>query len=280
MILIADSGSSKTDWRVIHQDGSISQFRGVGFNPYYQTSEEMEKEMRQEFLLSISAVTKEIYFYGAGCSAAERKAEVSRALATIFPHATITIDHDLAAAAHATCGHEPGIACILGTGSNSCDFDGEKIVATRPAPGYILGDEGGGAYVGRKLLQDFIYDDMPKDIREAFVKEFGLTQEIIQDHVYRKPYPNRYMASFCKFITEHSNHPYCYSLYYKSFLEFFEKHISRYQDFRSKPVNFVGSIAFYNSTILRKAAYDQGLNIQKIIENPIAGLTLYHQNKL
>ncbi|MGM0946849.1 MAG: N-acetylglucosamine kinase [Bacteroidota bacterium] len=280
MILIADSGSSKTDWRVIHRDGTISQHRGVGFNPYYQTSEEMALQMRDDFLLQLENEIEQIFYYGAGCSAPERKAEVSQALGTIFSKASIEIDHDLSAAAHATCGHEAGIACILGTGSNSCDYDGEKIIDSRPAPGYILGDEGGGGYVGRKFLRDFINDEMPKEIRSEVLERFHLTREVIQDHVYRQPFPNRYMASFCRFITEHSSNPYCYKLFYDSFQEFFSKHVCKYQDFEKKPVNFVGSIAHYNSTILRKAATDRGLHVQLVIESPIAGLTLYHQEKL
>ncbi|NVJ85490.1 MAG: N-acetylglucosamine kinase [Algoriphagus sp.] len=280
MILIADSGSSKTDWRVIHADGRISQFRGVGFNPYYQTVEEMIVGMTQEFLLNLKDEIEQIFFYGAGCSTPDRKSDVTKALKSIFPTALIEVDHDLSAAAKATCGHQAGIACILGTGSNSCDFDGEKIIDNRPAPGYILGDEGGGGYIGRKLLQDFIYDDLPQEIREIFQSRFQLTQAIIQDHVYRQPFPNRYMASFCRFITEHSNYPYCYRLYYDSFMEFFNRHVCRYKDYKNKPVNFVGSIAYYNSTILRKAAQDKGIQVKLILENPIAGLTLYHQEML
>lgn len=280
MILIADSGSSKTDWRVIHKNGQISQHRGVGFNPYYMTSEEMAIQMREDFLINLSGEITEIYYYGAGCAAPERKEEVKNALLTIFPEADIHIDHDLSAAAHATCGHKPGIACILGTGSNSCDYDGEKIIATRPAAGYILGDEGGGCYVGRKFLQDFIHEEMPKKIREAAIERFHITQNIIQDHVYRQPYPSRYMASFCRFITEHKADPYCYGLFYQAFRDFFAKHVCKYKDYQNKPVNFVGSIAFYNSDILRKAAFDTGIQVHLIIESPIAGLTLYHQEKL
>ncbi|MFC3416770.1 N-acetylglucosamine kinase [Algoriphagus hitonicola] len=280
MILIADSGSSKTDWRVIHPDGKISQHRGVGFNPYYQTSEEMALQMRDEFLLNLEGSVKQIFYYGAGCSAPERKAEVVQALQTLYSEAHIEVDHDLAAAAHATCGYEAGIACILGTGSNSCDYDGEKIIDSRPAPGYILGDEGGGGYVGRKFLRDFINDEMPSEIKAEVLERFHLTREIIQDHVYRQPFPNRYMASFCRFITEHRSNPYCYQLFYDSFQEFFSKHVCKYRDYDKKPVNFVGSIAHYNSDILRKAAMDRGLHVKLIIESPIAGLTLYHQKKL
>lgn len=280
MILIADSGTSKTDWRVIHRDGEISQYRGVGFNPYYMTSEEMAIQMRHDFLVNFGSEIEKIYFYGAGCSAPDRKTEVGNALGTIFANAEIHIDHDLAAAAHATCGHQAGIACILGTGSNSCDYDGKKILATRPAPGYILGDEGGGCYVGRKFLVDFIHEEMPEDIREAAIERFHITQNIIQDHVYRQPFPSRYMASFCRFITENKADPYCYNLYYNSFKDFFAKHIFKYPDYQKKQANFVGSIAYYNSDILRKAAADSGINVNTIIESPISGLTMYHQEKL
>jgi N-acetylglucosamine kinase-like BadF-type ATPase len=280
MILIADSGSSKTDWRVIHSNGKISQHRGVGFNPYYQTSEEMAIQMRHEFLVNLESEIEKIYYYGAGCSAPQRKEEVSNALRTIFSKAEIHVDHDLYAAAHATCGHQSGIACILGTGSNSCDYDGEIIIDTRPAPGYILGDEGGGGYIGRKLLSDFIHDEMPSEIKAEFNRRFNLDAPTIQENVYRRPFPNRYMASFCRFITEHKDHPYCYMLFYNSFQDFFKKHVFKYKNYQDKPVNFVGSIAYYNSDILRKAAFDSDIQTNIIIESPIAGLTLYHQERL
>lgn len=280
MILIADSGSSKTDWRVIHKNGQISEYRGVGFNPYYMTAEEMAFQMRQDFLVKLSNEIEEIYYYGAGCSAPERKEEVVIALRSIFTSAKIYVDHDLSAAAHATCGYLPGIACILGTGSNSCDYDGKNIIANRPAAGYILGDEGGGCYVGRKFLQDFIHEEMPLIIRNAAIERYGITQNIIQDHVYRQPYPSRYMASFCRFITENNTNPYCYGLFYHSFKDFFAKHVCKYFDFQNKAVNFVGSIAYYNSDILRKAALDTGITVNLIMENPIDGLTRYHKEKL
>lgn len=280
MILIADSGSSKTDWRVIHHDHRVSQHRGVGFNPYYQTAEEMGIQMQHEFLINLKSEIEEIYYYGAGCTAEKRKQEVRGALKTIFSEAKVFIDHDLSAAARATCGHEAGIACILGTGSNSCDYDGNEIVDTRPAPGFILGDEGGGGYIGRQFLRDFINEEMPKEIYDEVIERFHLDAHTIQDHVYRQPFPNRYMASFCRFITEHKSNTYCYMLYYNSFKDFFAKHITKYKDYKEKPVNFVGSIAYYNSDILRKAAQDSQINVNLIIESPIAGLTLYHQEAL
>jgi N-acetylglucosamine kinase-like BadF-type ATPase len=280
MILIADSGASKTDWRVINESGEIGQHRGIGFNPNYQTSEEMSEGLQDDFLLNLRDDVETIYYYGAGCTFQKNRMQVTNALNRIFKKAEINVDHDLMAAARATCGHQSGIACILGTGSNSCDYDGEIIVAKRPAPGYILGDEGGGAYIGRKFLQDFIHEEMPKKIREKVMDNFQLDYQMIIENVYQRPFPGRYMASFCRFITEHINDPYCYMLYYNSFQDFFKKHVMKYDDYKKKPVNFVGSIAFYNSDILRSAAYDVDIHVNIIIEGPIAGLTLYHQELL
>ncbi|PRY89571.1 N-acetylglucosamine kinase [Mongoliibacter ruber] len=280
MILIADSGASKTDWRVINDKGEIGQHRGIGFNPNYQTAAEMVSELQDDFLLDLRADIDIIYYYGAGCTSSKNRQQVENALGSLFKHADINIDHDLMAAARATCGSESGIACILGTGSNSCDYDGEVIIAKRPAPGYILGDEGSGAYIGRKFLADFIHEEMPKKVREKVLNTFQLDNETIIENVYQRPFPGRYMASFCRFITENKSDPYCYMLYYDAFQKFFKKHVMKYDDYKKKPVNFVGSIAFYNSDILRSAAYDADIKVNIIIEGPIAGLTLYHQSKL
>jgi glucosamine kinase len=280
MILIADSGSSKTDWRVIRKDGKVEQFRTVGFNPYYQKEEDMLRDLQTKEMLALKGAIEEVYFYGAGCTAEKNKASVRRVINAIIGDATVEVDHDLTAAAKATCGHKPGIACILGTGSNSGDYDGNTITSSRPSPGYLLGDEGGGAYIGRHFLQDFIYDDMPAEIRTLAVKELGLATLDIQENVYQKPFPNRYMASFCTFIGEHKDHPYCFDLFYNGFMDFFKRHVMRYENYKEKPVNFVGSIAYYNSDVLRKVGTDLQVSIQIILEAPIAGLTLYHQEKI
>jgi N-acetylglucosamine kinase-like BadF-type ATPase len=280
MILIADSGSSKTDWRLINKKGEIARHRGIGFNPNYQTAAEMAIDLQEEFLLNLRGEIDFIYYYGAGCTSAKNRDQVENALRTVFKHAEIFVDHDMMAAAKATCGHEAGIACILGTGSNSCDYDGEIIIDKRPAPGYILGDEGGGAYIGRKFLADFIHEEMPKKIREKVLDKFQLDTQTIIEHVYQMPFPGRYMASFCRFITENKSEPYCYMLYYSAFQDFFKKHVIKYDNYKKKKVNFVGSIAFYNSDILRNAAYDADIQVNFIIESPIAGLSLYHQNLL
>ena len=280
MILIADSGSSKTDWRVIDDQGKVQQFRTIGFNPFYQTAAEMAVGMQTPDLLQLKGKIAQVFFYGAGCTSEKNRSTVVQTINSFYEKALVTVDHDLMAAARATCGHEPGIACILGTGCNSGDYDGADIVANRPSPGYLLGDEGGGAYIGKHFLQDFIYDDMPSHIREQVVVEYGLTDLIIQENVYQRPFPNRYMASFCNFISKHKADPYCYLLYYNGFKDFFHRHVMRYENYQEKPVSFVGSIAYYNSDILRKVAADLGIHVKIILETPIAGLTLYHKEKL
>src|SRR5690554_189907 len=280
MILIADSGSSKTDWRVIDDQGKVQQFRTIGFNPFYQTAAEMAVGMQTPDLLQLKGKIAQVFFYGAGCTSEKNRSTVVQIINSFYEKALVTVDHDLMAAARATCGHEPGIACILGTGCNSGDYDGADIVANRPSPGYLLGDEGGGAYIGKHFLQDFIYDDMPSHIREQVVVEYGLTDLIIQENVYQRPFPNRYMASFCNFISKHKADPYCYLLYYNGFKDFFHRHVMRYENYQEKPVSFVGSIAYYNSDILRKVAADLGIHVKIILETPIAGLIFYHKEKL
>ncbi len=280
MILIADSGSSKTDWRVIQKNGSVAQFRTIGFNPYYQTKKDMIAGLNAPPLLELKQQVDEVHFYGAGCTSQVNQESVRQAINSLYPAARVFVDHDLLASARATCGHEPGIACILGTGSNSGDYDGEYITHSRPSPGYLLGDEGGGSYIGKHFLQDFIYDDMPASIREACIKAYDLSIFEIQDNVYKKPFPNRYMAGFCTFITQHKSDPYCYRLIYDGFKDFFYRHVMRYDNYQEKPVNFIGSIAYYNHDVLRKVGEDLQIQIKTIIETPIAGLTLYHQKKI
>lgn len=277
MILIADSGSSKTDWRLIDNNGAVKQHRGIGFNPTYQTREEMISLLHDDFILKISNDVDQIHYYGAGCSSESGRGQVDFALSSIFPKSDIVIEHDLLAAARATCGHDLGIVCILGTGSNSCDYNGDKITDAVPAPGYVLGDFGGGSSIGRKFLQDFIYREMPESMYQKVHDQLDLSYDEIIRGVYRSPFPNRYMASFCKFLTENKTDPYCYLLFLDAFREFFEKYVMKFDGFQEKPVNFVGSIAFHNSDILRNAAVDLGIHVNLILESPIAGLTLYHQ---
>jgi N-acetylglucosamine kinase-like BadF-type ATPase len=279
MILIADSGSTKTDWRLISPEGNISQFGTEGFNPYFVSSEYIRERMSENLLngggLDRNAVN-EIFFYGAGCGAADKKKVVADALAGLFEKARIHIETDLLGAARALCGRSPGMAAILGTGASTCLYDGESITESRPSLGYILGDEGSGAHIGKMLVQAVLYNNLPERICERFLKRFELDRASILDKVYRQPLPNRFLASFSKFAYQNLKDPAVHDLVVKCFDEFFINQICRYPDYKSLQLSCTGSVAFYYSNIFRAVALKHGVNIRSITEAPIAGLTLYH----
>jgi glucosamine kinase len=278
MILIADSGSTKTDWRLLAPDGTITQAKTVGFNPYYQDTDNIHSALEGSLLPQLAGEKpSQIFFYGAGCGSEEKRSVVAQALGMAFPGSEIRVQHDLAAAARALCGREPGIACILGTGSNSCLYDGTEIVRNIPPLGFILGDEGSGAYLGKKLIQAFLREELPADLQENFAKRYNVTKDDVLDRVYSQPFPNRYLASFAKYGFDKRRHPAIYPLIHRSFSDFFENHICRYPGYSALPVHFVGSIAFYFGDILRQIARERQVRVQHILESPIAGLTLYHQ---
>jgi glucosamine kinase len=279
MILIADSGSTKTDWRFMEGDREISRVQTKGFNPYYQNVGEITSEIENALMPNIeSEVVDMIYFYGAGCSTAERQKKVSDALAPFFHHARIMVHSDLLGAARALCGNNPGIVCILGTGSGSCRYDGEKIIENIPSLGFILGDEGGGAWLGKKMVTDFLRGHMPEKCMEIIRKELLIDKEIILEHVNHKPMPSRYLAGFAKFISEHIDQTYFYKLIFDSFTAFAENYIIRYDHYAETKCHFVGSIAYYNQEILEYVAKYNGFAIGNIIKSPIDGLTYYHSN--
>ena len=277
MILIADSGSTKSEWRILLPDGTIAQARTTGYNPHHQTAAEIEASLQSEFLSQLPAgKVEQIFFYGAGCSSEKSKSIVREAFSRVFPDTEIVVDHDLLAAARALCLDQPGIACILGTGSNSCLFDGEKITGNIPALGFILGDEGSGTDLGKRVVADFLRGGMPEKLEERFRKRFPVTVDEVLDRIYRQPFPKPYLASFSRFLFHNLDNPYCYRMVYDSFHQFLSKNVLKYPDYESYPVHFVGSIAFYYGNILRQAAADRGLQVGHILESPIAGLTLYH----
>jgi glucosamine kinase len=279
MILIADSGGSKTDWRLVLQDGTIAQASAPGFNPYYQPVEDLKREVERILLPKINPdgeSVEKIFFYGAGVSSVKNQLTVKSALLEYFPEAVIEIGWDLLAAARALCGREPGIACIMGTGSNSCLYDGEKIVDNVANLGWILADEGSGANIGRKFLVDYLRKKLPDTLAKQFQERFPLSREEFLEKVYQQEKPSAFLASFAKFIFQHLKEPYCYKLVYDSFSEFYENNVMKYENYKNLKVHFTGSIAFYFSDILRQVANDKGITVKNILEGPIAGLTLYH----
>lgn len=283
MILIADSGGSKTDWRIIHKDGTIGQAHSAGFNPYYQPVEDLKKTVREVLIPSLNDQNKEIdkiYFYGAGVSSEKNQLIVKNAFLEFFPGAEIEIGWDLLAAARALCGREPGIACIMGTGSNSCLYDGEKITGNVANLGWILADEGSGANIGKKFLVDYLRNKMPEGLAKQFHDRFPFTREEFLEKIYQQEKPSAFLASFAKFIFQHLKEPYCYKLVYDSFSEFYENNVMKYENYQQLKVHFTGSIAFYFSNVLRQVANDKGITVKNILEGPIAGLTLYHTQQL
>lgn len=301
MRLIADSGSTKTDWRLIDDENKIHQYGTDGLNPYFHGTEAISKVLKEQLIPSIkseirlSRLTRgnpsvrtlrrspfgpseksEIFFYGAGCSNIEQCEIIKSALKENFENSKIEVHHDLLGAARALCGQEKGIAAILGTGSNSCYYDGKNIVENIPALGYILGDEGSGAYLGKKFLQAYLNNELPKEIYEKFNKNFQLSKDDILTAVYNLPNPNRFLASFSKFLFQNLKHPYIAKLVYSAFEDFFDKHICKYREHKEVKMSCVGSVGFYFSKILKNVASDKGVAIDKIIKAPIAALTLYH----
>jgi len=279
MILIADSGSTKTDWRLIDDEQKIRQFSSQGINPYFQTGEEIASILRNELLPGLPPQTEtspELFFYGAGCRAADKKELVRNALLEVFPGATINVETDMLGAARSVCGHNPGIAAILGTGMNTCVYDGKQITENRASLGYILGDEGSGAHLGKTFITAFLNDELPAALSDRFKERFKLSKDEIINSVYKKPMPNRYLAGFSKFIYQNLKEQYVIDLVSGCFSEFFDKHICKYQQHKELKLSCAGSVAFYYSNILRAVAENKGVNIDTVVETPIAGLTLYH----
>jgi glucosamine kinase len=276
-MLIADSGSTKTDWRFIDENREILAFRSEGYNPWLVDAEQMEASMRREVLVQLgNQLPSQIFFYGAGCGTPEKKQVLENVLSKIFGIKNIEVNTDLLGAARSLCGPENGIAAILGTGSNSCSFDGENIIMNRPSLGYILGDEGSGAALGKELLRKFLYDDLDLRLKENFTKRFNLTRPQILDHIYKEPLPNRYLASFSKFIFQNIEHPQCMEMVIENFRAFFTHHVLRYPNAKEWPLHVTGSVGFYFSNLLRRVAEEQGIRLGRVTETPIAGLLNYH----
>ncbi len=278
MILIADSGSTKVDWRVIYSDGRSDSASTAGINPYFQSHEEIIKELTTNLLPNIKCEIKEVYFYGAGV-AADKIDMLKSCFSELFPGCTAEAYTDLLAAARALCGSSPGIACIMGTGSNSCFFDGEKIADNVPACGYILGDEGSGAVLGKKLVSDYLKRQLPADLNAKFNEKYGLNYGAIVERVYRQPYPNRFLATFTIFLNENRESEYVKTLLKNAFSEFFARNISQY-DYKNYQVNLVGSIAYHFKDMLIEAAAERGMKIGKVLKSPIDGLEEYHKSLL
>lgn len=276
MKLIADSGSTKTDWRLVDSNNKIESFQTIGFNPYHISNDEILAELNKSALKNVKQEIKEVVFYGAGCSSPAKSNEIKKALQQFFIQATISVDHDLLAAARALCGHGKGMVAILGTGSNTCLFDGENITANVSALGYILGDEGSGAYIGKTFIQALLNKELSKEMEDNFKQQYNLTLTEVLDAVYKKPLPNRFLAQFAKFIYENKTSPEITTLIDNCFKSFFEKHICKYENYQQYPLNIVGSIGFVFKNEIENVAKNYKVKIGKVIKQPIDELVKFH----
>ena len=282
MHLIADSGSTKTDWCLCNKGSVVLNIQTQGINPYHQTEEAIEEVLREELLPQLTRESRltahsstSIVFYGSGCANATACNRIKEALFKVLATEDVTVHSDLLGAARALCGHEEGIACVLGTGSNSCLYNGKEIIANTPPLGYILGDEGSSAVLGRRLVGDCLKNQLPEALRDEFLAEYQLTQEIILEKVYRQPLANRFLASLTPFLSKHKEVPEVHKLLVESFVDFFVRNVKQYRR-PWLPIHFVGSIANAFSAELKVAAESLGMELGTIMQSPIEGLVKYH----
>lgn len=278
MILIADSGSTKTHWCLKTKSGQKSDFLTEGINPFHQ-SEDVIRHILTEALLPQLAKylwvgpIERIYFYGAGCTP-EKCVVMKAILEEVFRKAEAEVHSDMVGAAIGVLGREKGVACILGTGSNSCLWDGEKIVRNVPSLGYILGDEGSGAVLGRTLAGDVLKNLLGDELREAFLRENGLTQADIIERVYRQPMANRFLAEMSKFCAAHRGDEAIEALLKRHFAAFRDRVVAQYRTGTEElTVSFVGSIAWYYRDVLEEVMTEGGFKVGKIMQEPMDGLT-------
>ncbi|MBL7697675.1 MAG: N-acetylglucosamine kinase [Chitinophagaceae bacterium] len=276
-VLIADSGSTKCEWRWVDGRKNASIFT-QGMSPYFLTPEKMEEVINTELKSQMKRTNPDaIHFYGTGNKDPRNAKRTKKILEKTFPGAEVTVNHDLLGITRASCQHEPGIACILGTGSNSCFYNGKKIVKNSPGLGYVLGDEGSGAYLGRKVIQYYLYDIFEKDLKEKFHRKYKVDAADILDHVYKQPLPNRYLASFTMFLSENRGHYMIENILEDGLNDFLYYHVSRYPESAKHPVHFVGSIGYYFRDVVLSLCEAYGLRAGKILKSPIDGLVEYHR---
>lgn len=280
--IIADSGSTKTDWVIIDPEGNqLEKIRTIGFNPYFQNTELIYNEVKVGFRHHSADLehVEVVHFYGAGCSSKIKNQIVKDALQLVFKNAQININHDLQAAAVATLGDQDGIACIIGTGSNSCVWQNNEVVHNIPSHGYIFGDEASGSYLGIELLKKYLAKQLAPDLISSFEKTFMLTSEEILHKAYREASPNVFLAKFAIFYSMHPKHPQLQSILENGFRKFFEVRILPYANHQNYHLGFVGSIAYYFREALEKVVSGYGMSIANITQCPIDNLVAYHSNR-
>jgi len=281
MILIADSGSTKTTWRLLSESNApTTEIETQGINPNYLTSEAvseiLEKELRP-LLPDCNGKIQKVYFYGSGCSTVPKCERIRQSLLAITPNAEVIVAHDLLGAAISLCGVDTGIACILGTGSNSCFYDGKKVQKTILSLGYLLGDEGGGVHIGKKILYHYLKNHYPEDLKTAFETKYKQSPAELISAMYASQNTASFLADFARFAGENKMHPFIQNLIKNCFRKYFTEQVLIYEEASLYPIGFVGSIAFVFQNELKAVAEEYSLCIGKIIKNPIEGLEEFHK---
>lgn len=279
MILIADGGSTKTNWCLVTDDEKKVYFNTEGYNPYFVSEEYITKSLQENLPVDLEKdKITEVNFYGAGCSTDEMRAHVQRAMQLVFTKATVNIGHDMLAAARAVLGRNAGFAAILGTGTNTCLYDGKNVTQNIDSGAYILGDEGSGCYIGKKLLTDYLRGYMPENLRQIFWDTYHLTPDDVNEQVYTKPLANRFCAQFSKFVYDNNNVQlqYTHNLVKTSFQDFFNNLVTHYPNYQSYSFNCIGSVAYNFRNILEEVVAENGMTLGNIIRSPIDNLVKYH----
>ncbi|WP_118194020.1 N-acetylglucosamine kinase [Albibacterium indicum] len=273
MILVVDSGSFKSDWMFTPNGKKPERYRTQGINPFFTQEKEIVKIIQsfKEISPYVNDIS-EIYFFGSGCTSPDRREIVSNAVSHVFKNAFVSVDTDLIGSAYATCGDRPGFISTMGTGSNISFFDGENALPSRFGTGFILGDIGSGAWFGKKLVTDFLYDQMPSDISIEFAGTYEVNKEIVMKNVYQEPHPNAYLASFAPFLADHTSHDYITDMLCNGFEDFVKTNIFSYADYEDYECHFVGSIAYFYSEQLKVVCKNNHVRIGKIIQQPIQDL--------
>jgi glucosamine kinase len=276
-ILLADSGATKCEWCVADSRERTSVIFTQGISPFFLNTAQIESIIRNELLpgLDNTHIT-EVYYYGTGCSTPENIDIVTKAIAQVFSGAAIQVTNDLKGAARALCADNEGVACILGTGSNSCYYDGKEIVKNSPGLGYVLGDEGSGAYLGKKVLQYYLYNTFDEELRYKFDARYTTNRTEILENVYKKPLPNRYLASFTMFLAENRNHYMIENIIEDGLNDFFFNHLCKYGESWRLPIHFVGGVSAAFADVIHELCHSYEFELGQILKNPMEGLVKYH----
>jgi glucosamine kinase len=277
-ILLADSGATKCEWCLAETKKRTKTVFTQGISPYFLSTPQIETLIRTELLPNFKKVPpiEAVYYYGTGCSNPDNVKIVKKAISNSFPGSEVHVHTDLMGAARALCGDEKGIVCILGTGSNSCYYNGKKIVKNSPGLGYVLGDEGSGAYLGRKVLQYYLYNTFDEELRYKFDAKYATTNVEILENVYKKPLPNRYLASYTLFLAENRGHYMIENIIEDGLNDFFFNHLCKYTESWTLPIHFVGGVSFAFSDVIKDLCNSYEFELGTILKNPMEGLIQYH----